>query len=169
MKKKHRKCFDVVACVLFAAQPLLAQFTKLDYKVTTVGKIRQVLNNQGTLDKAMTRYPGLIMAEFPAGSDEEHLYQGGLWVGAITPSGDTLVSETRSHYAPLEFYPSASQWDTVWVGAKGDTLQIPYWPNYVAVSDQDFICRYNDYNLLNIPDHTPLYVEITQTTYAWSS
>ncbi len=71
-----------------------AQFAKLDWKLTTVGSVRQVLTNLGTLDKGQTRYPGLIMAEFPPGSTEEHLYQGGLWIGGINPNGDTLVSET---------------------------------------------------------------------------
>jgi len=159
----------VLLFIMWSAIPALGQFAKLDWKLTSAGKVRQVLTNQGTLDGGSTRYPGLINCEFPAGSDEEHLYQGGIWVGAITPTGDTLVSETRSHYGALEFNPSPASWDTIWVGSKGDTLQIPYWPNYVTVSDQDFVCRYNDYNLLNVYDHTPLYVDIVQTTYSWSS
>jgi hypothetical protein len=136
--------------------------------MTKVGKVRQVLTNMGNLSKGRTNYPGSINAEFPPGSDEEHLYQGGIWVGAITPTGDTLVSETEAHYQN-EFYPSSAPWDSIWVGSKGDTLQIPYWPNYVAVSDQDFVCRYSDYNVLNIADHFPLYLDIVQTTYSWGS
>ena len=146
-----------------------AQFTRLDWKLTTVGKVRQVLTNQGTFNKADTRYPGLINTEFPPGSTEEHLFQGGLWVGGITPTSDTLVSETQSHFGPNEFYPTAAQWDTIWVAKRGDTLQVPYWPNYVGISDQDFVCRYSDYNVLNIDNHIPLYLDIVQTTYSWSS
>lgn len=56
----------------------LAQFAKLDWKVHDAGKMRQVINNMGTLSRALTRFPGLIFSEFPAGSDEEHLYQGGM-------------------------------------------------------------------------------------------
>jgi hypothetical protein len=155
--------------LLLGVSNLQAQFTRLDWRVTNVGKVRQVLTNQGTLNGGATRYPGLINAEFPPGSAEEHLYQGGIWIGGITPTGDTLVSETSSHFGSYEFYPSAASWDTIWTGAKGDTLNIPYWPKYVAVSDQDFVCRYSDYNLLNIPNHTPLDLDIVQTTYSWSS
>lgn len=148
-----------------------AQFidAKLDYRVTTVGKVRQVITNMGTFDKGRTRFPGLINAEFPPGSDEEHLFQGGLWVGGITPTGDTLVSVTEAHFTPHEFYPTKNNWDSIWTGSKGDTLQIPYWPNYECISDQDFVCRYSDYNVLNVDNHTPLYLDITQTTYSWSS
>jgi hypothetical protein len=156
----------LIAC---SALPAGAQFSKLDWKLTTVGKVRQVLTNQGTLNKADTKYPGLINCEFPPGSSEEHLYQGGIWVGGILPSGDTAVSETQKHFGFNEFYPSAANWDTIWVGSKGDTMRIPYWPNYVAVSDQDFVCRYNDYYVQNIPDHTPMGLEIVQTTYSWGS
>ncbi|MBI3586584.1 MAG: hypothetical protein HY088_05600 [Ignavibacteriales bacterium] len=148
---------------------MFAQFTKLDWKVHNVGKVRQVVTNMGTLNKALTRFPGLINSEFPPGSDEEHLYQGGLWVGAITPTGDTLVSTTQAHFTPNEFFPTAAPWDTIWVASKGDTLQIPYWPNYAGMSDQDFICRYSDYNVLNIDNHVPLYLDVIQTSYAWGS
>ena len=154
---------------LIAAGVASAQSTKLDWALTTTGKMRQVITNMGTFDKGRTNYPGLINAEFPAGSDEEHLFQGGIWVGGITPTGDTLVSQSEAHFTPHEFYPSASEWDTIYTGSKGDTLNIPYWPLYECISDQDFVCRYSDYNLLNVDNHTPLYLDVVQTTYSWSS
>ena len=164
-------CGAMLALVLSAAigVPLHAQYTNLDWRMTTAGKIRQVITNMGAMDKARTDFPGLINAEFPPGSDEEHMYQGGFWVGGITPTGDTLVSMTQAHFTPHEFYPSAADWDTIWTGSKGDTLQIPYWPNYECISDQDFICRYSDDNLLNIDDHTPMHLDVVQTVYSWSS
>ena len=45
----------------------------------------------------------------------------------------------------------------------------PYWQNYECVSDQDFVCRYSDDNVLNIDNHTPLHLDIIQSTYSWSS
>ncbi|MBK7258444.1 MAG: hypothetical protein IPI01_11710 [Ignavibacteriae bacterium] len=148
-----------------------AQFidAKLDYRVTTVGKIRQVITNMGTFDKGRTRFPGLINAEFPPGSDEEHLFQGGIWIGGITPTGDTLVSMSEAHFTPHEFYATKNNWDSIWTGSKGDTLQIPYWQNYECISDQDFVSRYSDDNVLNIDNHTPLHLDIIQSTYSWSS
>ncbi|RPH37862.1 hypothetical protein EHM92_01580, partial [bacterium] len=129
--------------ILCGVSSLQAQFATLSWKLTTVGKVRQVLTNQGTLNAAQTRYPGLILCEFPAGSNEEHLFQGGIWIGAIAPNGEMLVSETQSHYGFNEFFPTAERWDTIWTVSKGDTADIPYWPDYVAVSDQDFVCRYS--------------------------
>ena len=162
-----------VACsiVLIPGASVVAQFidAKLDYRVTNVGKIRQVLTNMGTFDKGRTRYPGLINAEFPPGSDEEHLFQGGIWIGAISPTGDTLVSQSEAHFTPHEFFPTNKSWDSIWTGSKGDTLHLPYWQNYECISDRDYVCRYSDYNILNIDNHTPLYLDIVQTTYSWSS
>ena len=134
-----------------------------------MGKVRQLVTNMGTLDPGDTDFPGLIYCEFPPNSNEEHLYQGGIWIGAITVTGDTLVSVCKTHFTPEEFYPTNAADDTIWVAAKGDTIDLPYWQNYAAVSDQDFICKYSDYNLLNIQDHTPLYLDVIQTSYAWSS
>ncbi|MEK6757445.1 MAG: hypothetical protein AABZ02_14930, partial [Bacteroidota bacterium] len=134
---KSRMVLFLVA--MFSATPLFAQFVKLDWKMHNVGKVRQVVTNMGTLNKALTKFPGLIYSEFPPGSDEEHLYQGGLWIGAITPTGDTAVSTTQAHYTPNEFFPTGAPWDTIWVPSRGDTLHIPYWPNYVGFSDQDFV------------------------------
>ncbi|MBM4160360.1 MAG: hypothetical protein FJ217_04580 [Ignavibacteria bacterium] len=169
MLTRYRSRTVLFLVTVFSAAPLFAQFVKLDWKMHNVGKVRQVITNMGTLDKGRTNFPGLIYSEFPPGSDEEHLYQGGLWIGAVTQTGDTLVSTTETHYTPHEFYPTSASWDTIWVASKGDTLPIPYWPNYVGLSDQDFICRYSDYNVLNIDNHAPLYLDVTQTSHAWSS
>ncbi|MBN2366290.1 MAG: hypothetical protein EH225_10065, partial [Calditrichaeota bacterium] len=161
---------------LFLLIPFLvySQFTTIDYKIHNVGKVRQFVSNFGTLDDSFenqpyTRYRGLLWCEMPAGSNEEHMYQGGIWIGGITPNGDTLVSVTRTHFTPPEFFPTAEPWDTLWVVKKGDTVDIPYWNNYGAVSDQDFICRYSDYNITNIENHVPLFLDVIQYSYAWSS
>lgn len=168
-----RVFFIVFFVAVYFAQSswLYAQLTNLDWKLHDVGKVRQLITNMGTLDQGLTDYPGLIFCEFPPNSSEEHLYQGGIWIGAITPTGDTLVSVTKKHFDPgmHEFFPTTAEWDTIWVVGKNDTADIPYWPRYVGVSDQDFVCRYSDYNLLNIEDHMPLFLDVIQTSYAWAS
>ena len=147
---------------------IFAQRTSLDYKVHTAGSIRQLVTNMGTWWRAYTNYPGLIYSEYPLRSSEEHVGEGGIWVGALV-EGDTLVSCTTSWNSSFEFYPTSEPWDTVWVAAKGNTVDIPYWNHYTAVSDQDFICRYRDYEVINIGGHTPLYIDVIQASYAWSS
>ncbi|RKY53619.1 MAG: hypothetical protein DRP92_03075 [Candidatus Neomarinimicrobiota bacterium] len=170
---RHILCSSIFLLIV-CSNVIYSQFIKVDYKIHNVGKVRQFVSNMGTLDDnfesgRMTNYKGLIFSEFPAGSNEEHLYQGGIWVGAVNADGDTLVSVTRTHFTPSEFFPSGEVWDTIWVVCKGDTVDIPYWPGYVAVSDQDFICRYSDYNVLNVPNHHPLYLDVIQRSYAWSA
>lgn len=163
-----RTALFVAVSVVWSQGLLYGQLTRLDWKLHNVGKVRQVVTNMGTMNKAATNYPGIMMCEFPPNSNEEHLYQGGIWVGGITPTGDTLVSVSQSHYKN-EFFPTSDRGDTIWSVTRGDTVQIPYWPNYVGLSDQDLVCHYSDDNILNIENHTPLHVEIIQATHAWSS
>lgn len=148
-----------------------AQQTNLDWKMHDVGKIRQVNTNMGAIWKAQTNYPGLIYSEFPPGSGEEHVGEGGFWIGAITEEQDTLVSVSDSWNSPFEFYPTAEPYDTIWVANKNDTLDIPYWPNYIGQSDQDFVSRYNDYGPASqqVNAHNPLYLDVIETSYAYSS
>ena len=159
--------------ILFFSQLVYGQFFTSDYKIHNVGKVRQYVNNMGKLDdsgdRPYTNYRGLLWCEMPTGSNEEHIFQAGIWIGGITPGGDTLVSVSRTHFTYEEFFPTAEPWDTIWVVSKGDTVDIPYWPDYVGVSDQDFVCRYSDYNITNIENHVPMYLDVIQRSYAWSS
>ncbi|MCK4577644.1 MAG: hypothetical protein KAU50_02565 [Candidatus Marinimicrobia bacterium] len=165
----------LLVAVLFSFNHLYAQATNLDWKMHNVGKVRQVIVNTGALSAIDANgvskhgYPGLVNCEFPPNSNEEHIYLGGLWIGATTPNGDTLMSVTKTHFTPDEFYPTDAEYDTIWVVSKGDTVDIPYWENYTALADQDFVCRYNDYHILNIDYHEPLFLDVIQTSHAWSS
>ncbi len=158
--------------VLLVAFPLFAQQqVTLDWKMHDVGKVRQFVSNIGSLWPTMvlwSSWTGLIYCEFPPNSYEEHVGEGGIWIGSIVGS-DTLVSVTTSWNSSVEFYPSGAPWDSIWVVEKGDTVDIPYWHGYVGVSDQDFVCRYSDYNITNIAQHHPLYLDVVQVSYAWSS
>ena len=170
MIPKALRRFVLVCLGFLLSATMFAQKTKLDWKVHTVGKVRQLVTNMGTLWSAATNYPGLIYSEFPPNSYEEHIGEAGIWIGAISGK-DTSVSVTTSWHSSFEFYPGAEAWDTVWVVEKGDTAKIPYLPKYVGVSDQDFVCKYNDYNPVSqrISEHTPLYLDVIQESHAWSS
>ena len=162
----------VFTLILAFGTMLFSQQTTLDWKMHDVGKVRQYVSNLGTLWPTWYLYSdfdGLIYCEFPPNSEEEHVGEGGIWVGAINPDNDTLVSVTSSWHSSVEFFPTAAAYDTIWVALRGDTIDIPYWSDYVAVSDQDFICRYSDYNITNIAQHTPLYLDVVQASYSWSS
>lgn len=174
----------------FASSALRAQFNVTnDFKVTTAGDIRQVIINRFTLNDDISDYEGLLDCEYPPGSQEEHLQYAGLWIGGITPDGDTLVTvgESQTGYGiEIEMWPSEARWDTVWVvdrddppvdigGIMPDGEEEIYWEDYEAVGAQDFITRYNDYNILNTPNqdkleqHNPMYLDVIQTTYSWGT
>ena len=164
---------QTLAAVLLSLAPpvLMAQLATIDWKVHDVGRVRQVVTNTGALSAVnddVVPYPGLINCEFPAGTSEEHIADAGIWIGAVV-GGDSLVSVTEGEGSPKEFFPSSAPWDTIWEVHKGDTVQIPYWPNYVGLSDQDFVCRYSDYGpvSLRVPNHVPMYLDIIQTSHAW--
>ena len=169
----RKNIFIIISVMLFTGNTLFAQQTSLDWKLHDVGRVRQVVTNTGGINakyENLFDYPRLINCEFPPNSFEEHLTDAGLWIGAVV-GNDTLVSVAQESTVPREFYPTDAPWDTVWVVGRGDTVDIPYWPEYVGVSDQDFVCRYNDYNpvSLRVGSHYPLYLDIIQTSYAWSS
>ncbi len=147
------------------------QNVTLDWKMHDVGKVRQFISNIGSLwptGVLWGSWTGLIYCEFPPISFEEHVGEGGIWIGSFL-GDDTLVSVSASWNSGQEFYPSAEPWDTIWVVSKNDTVDIPYLPGYVGISDQDFICRYSDYSIANLAAHQPLYLDVIQISYAWSS
>ncbi len=159
----------LIFCFLLTSVSAQQNIT-LDWKMHDVGKVRQFVSNIGSLwptGVLWSSWTGLIYCEFPPISYEEHVGEGGIWVGGFLQS-DTLVSVTTSWNSGQEFYPSSASWDSIWVVAKGDTVDIPYWPGYVGISDQDFVCRYSDYNYV-AGTHVPMYLDVIQTSYAWSS
>ncbi|MFZ5518337.1 MAG: hypothetical protein ACOY90_17005 [Candidatus Zhuqueibacterota bacterium] len=166
----------LIASVIFAFSlpvQLLGQQTTLDWKLHDVGRVRLVITNTGGLNAKgdnLFDFTRLINCEYPPNTFEEHITEAGLWIGAIV-GDDSLVSVAQGEGSSREFYPTSAPWDTIWVVERGHVADIPYWPGYVGVSDQDFVCRYNDYNpvSLAVTNHAPLNIEVIQTSYAWSS
>jgi hypothetical protein len=162
---------SIVFCILLD-QSLVAQQTNLDYKVTITGPVHQTITNMGNFGVGLTTpLPGTFDCEFPAGSRIEY-GPFGIWIGARR-AGTPLLTEGgpwENHFENrYEFFPTAEPWDSVWVVNRGSKVNIPYWPDYTGISDQDLVCHYNDYTIKNIPDHKPLDIEVIQVTYSWTS
>ena len=170
----------LLASLAVAAGPAHAQLqVNVDWARTDQSRARQVITNLGSFlgHRTEVRYPGLINTEYPAGSFVEMTGEGGFWLGAVTPAGDTLVTSSLGWSgAPFwETYPSEAPWDSIWSVPRGVTMDIgdpaaPYWPGYTGVSDEDFVMRYSDYGAqaLRKPDHVPLYLDVVQTTYSFA-
>lgn len=153
---------------------LTAQEASFDWKMINVGNVRQVVTNRGGLNAKGDNtfdYPGLLNCEHPPNSNMEHLTNTGLWVGAVYDGARSVSLADGESGTIHEFFPTAEPWDTVWYVKKREEVDIPYWQGYVGVSDQDYVCRYNDYGPISqrIADHRPLYVDVVMTTYAWAS
>jgi hypothetical protein len=153
---------------------IFPQTATFDWKLHNVGKVRQVVTNRGGMNAAGDRtftYRGLMNSEHPAGTNNEHLTNSGLWVGAVLDGVRSVSLADGESGQVHEFFPTDAPWDTVWEVKKREVADIPYWPGYIGVSDQDFVCRYNDYGpvSLKVQDHRPLYVDVIQTSYAWTS
>ena len=155
-----------------------AQKLTTDYVITDACQIRQLITNQGLLWFGGYSIPISINAEFPPASYEEHIGEAGIWVGAITPQNDTLVSVTSSwnpHISQgnaFEFWPPSDEpWDTIWVVQRGEIVDIPYLPGYKGLGDKDYVFRYNDYNpvSLKVRNHKPLYVDVIEIAHTWSA
>ncbi len=160
------------------AVTLNGQTLTTDYVITDAGQIRQLITNQGLLWFGGYSIPVIINAEFPPGSFEEHIGEAGIWVGAITPQNDTLVSVTSSwnpHISQggaFEFWPpTGEEWDSIWVVQRGEIADIPYLHGYKGLADKDYVFRYNDYNpvSLKVKNHHPLFVDVIQIAHTWSA
>ncbi len=176
MNHKHNYMLFLILLFLISSQVILAQQVTLDWKLINIGKVRQVITNTGWLNAvgdATFDYKRLTNCEYPPGSNEEHITEAGPWIGAIV-NGQKLVSVIRGEAG--EFFATDQPWDTIWVVKRGDTVNIgdpvnPYWPDYVGLSDEDFVCKYNDFGpaSLKITDHVPLYLDVIQYCYSWQS
>ncbi len=106
---------------------------------------------------------------FPAGSDMEYLFWGGLWLGALV-GNDTLVSCGCEGWAGPhnQFYPTDDPGDTI--VERSISPQSPYYDT-AAVSEQDFVCAYSDtYTDPSLvgEGHIPLGLKIYQNSYVFT-
>ena len=60
-------------------------------KYTNVGNIGLTITNFGTYGHGFSLWPDQPSCEYPRGSGIEHIFDGGLWIGAFT-SNDSLGS-----------------------------------------------------------------------------
>lgn len=151
-------------------------------KFTNVGNIGLTITNFGTYGHGFVLWPRQPSCEFPIGSGIEHLFDGGLWVGAYT-ANDSLGSGRLGPFVTTAAVDAAS------VSARGggfeftnkrgakviESSSLPdskvYSPD--AISHQDFYMEYSDTSRTlaggePIPDHTPLGVYIKHRSYAWN-
>ncbi|MFZ5979804.1 MAG: hypothetical protein ACOYVF_04165 [Candidatus Zixiibacteriota bacterium] len=148
-----------------------------------VGKLVLAVNNYGSFGDGFaigsstdcftsTRAPS---CEYPKGSGTYYLFAGAFWIGAVV-GRDTLVSAgADGWYTFQELHPYESPFGDMIYRSIID----PAKPEFEgAISEQDYIAVYTDTFTTGVTGlandeidgrpHQPLYIEVTQRTFAWS-
>lgn len=157
------------------AQTLRKTMDDDDRQFTNVGNIALTVSNFGTIGTRNRYWPNQPSCEYPKGSRIEHIYQGGLWIGARSrKTGFRLVStgvhdRSGSSGAGYEF--------TSELGQRIEQRSLISDSRYFhpdAISHQDFISEYTD-RYTRVPAtgdsilfHEPLGITVQQQSYAWN-
>lgn len=185
------KIFLQLILFLFITNFILAQqssdklFKSLDddnSKFTNTGNIGLTVTNFGTYGHGFTLWPRQPSCEYPIGSGIEHIFDGGLWIGAFT-SNDSLGTGRQGPFV------TTAAVDAVSVSARGGGFEFTNKPgdrvversalldskvySPLAVSHQDFVMEYSDTSTTLaggeiIPDHNPIGVAVHQESYSWN-
>ena len=165
----------LAALLVLAAAPSAQPFERV---ATDVGDTGLSVTNVGTLGRPAVRNDpgGLPSFEYPLDSGVEHLFEAGLWVGARRADGVVTVRTgavtTSGGYSPGAPGFEFAQED---VFQRRSTLPTSAFFSPRAVSQQDFIARYNDTAEVLPGTNTPLPdvqnqlgLSVEQRSYAWS-
>ncbi|MBN1541515.1 hypothetical protein JW992_05175 [candidate division KSB1 bacterium] len=144
----------------------------LGLTITNYGVIGEGYNNP---DQPSCMYK--LFADNPR-EQIEHMSYGGLWIGGIGGEGGGVHVSTaiidgvfESGEEGFEFTNSAASGDTIRI--RSSIVTSPYFDPQ-AVSHQDFLCDFTDINLrvpgtdFEIPNHTPLGLNVHFESYAWN-
>jgi hypothetical protein len=148
-----------------------------DQKYTNVGRLGLAVSNVGTLGRPTVRSntQGPPSMEYPLNSGIEHLFEGGLWIGALV-NGQQLVS-TSAVDAANGYSTGANGFEFTAIGPITERSSLRNKDNFStnAISHQDFMVNFTDRNVivpgLNIPiaNHTnPLGADVRLEAYAWN-
>ncbi|MCF8413868.1 MAG: hypothetical protein K9G44_10670 [Melioribacteraceae bacterium] len=152
---------------------------------TDAGNLRLTVTNFGTYGHGFTLWPQQPSCEFPAGSGIEHIYDGGLWVGALSKSNDEFgngkqvgpfvstgavdASSVSNRGGGFEFTNKIGSFVKEQSSLVDNTFFRPE-----AVSHQDFVMEYSD-TARTLPgsnevivDHRPLGIVVKHEVYNWN-
>jgi len=150
-------------------------------KFTNVGNIGLTVTNFGTYGSGFVLWPDQPSCEYPLGSGIEHIFDGGLWIGAFI-ANDSLGGGKIGPFVTTGAVDVAS------VSNRGGGFEYTNAPGELvlersslfdsrffdpaAISHQDFVMDFVDTNTVlengdPIADHDPIGLSIHQETYAW--
>ena len=166
--------------------------------VHNVGQLRMHIANWGIFGSrplAGLPWSDAPSAEWPPGSRVEHLYEAGLWVGAIKNGVPAVTTASVQN----EFRPTDNPLDTIyrsyedapggnrlpspdadddldgsrdedWLDGHDNDLDGQTDEDFAAISDQMFSCWFADTAAVQwYPEHNPLGLMVRQETYQWQA
>ncbi len=183
----NRFLFFFLLCLSFSllaqakrSAPLNKSLVDDSDNFTTVGNIGITVTNYGVIGDGFVEQAPIDQpsTEFPKGSGIEHIFDGGLWVGAETPRGIRVTTgafnSSRIGSAGsnnFEFTNTDRLTDLVLERSSFADNRF-YSPE--AISHQDFVVEFSDTNIfvpgspIPIPNHSPLGIAVHLETYAWN-
>jgi hypothetical protein len=174
--QRMRKLFFTLI-VLFYSVTMVAQVVPFDQQVTDVGNIGLAISNVGTVGRpqVVSNPQGMPSMEYPLKSGVNHLFEGGLWIGAKV-NGETRVS-TVADDASTGYRAGLDGFEFTATGALKHRSKLASSEYYSssAISHQDFIAVITDSNVI-IPGTTtpiqqhksPLRASVKMNTYTWN-
>ncbi len=138
--------------------------------VTNVGIIGLAVTNLGYVGNGLSN-PNQPSCEYPLNSHVEHLFLGGLWVGAVAPDDTIRVSTGAQDSQNLvegdesrEFVDAPGEEVFIWSNSQNSDN---YHEN--ALATQHIQVVFDDYANIESGNHTPLGLKVILRALAWSS
>ncbi len=167
-----------VIWMLSMIAPATAQNASFEDAVVDVGNIGLTVTNAGFIGRANTRNnpTGPPSMEYPLDSGIEHLFESGLWVGAIRSDGVATV-RTGAVTAAGGYRPGATGYEFAQASAIVERSRLPESEVFTrsAVSHQDYLATFVDTaavlpgTSIQMPDpQGRLGMEVHLESFAWN-
>ncbi len=138
--------------------------------VTGAGLVGLSVTNLGYVGNAFSN-PSQPSCEYPLRSHVEHVFMGGLWVGAVAPDGTIHVSTGAQDAANLvagdevrEFQDAAGEPVYVWSNSQNSDQYDPR-----ALATQHIQVVFDDYATIESGNHVPLGLKVVLRALAWGN
>ncbi len=171
--------FTLAVFMLFcSAEEVLGQGVPFEEALIDVGNVGVTVTNAGFVGKANVRNSptGPPSFEYPLDSGVEHLFEAGLWIGAIRSDG-VITVRTGAITASTGYTPGGTGYEFAQLTPILERSTLPTQDafNARAVSHQDFISSFADTaavlpgTFIEMPDvQGRLGAKVQMTTYAWN-
>ena len=146
-------------------------------RTTDAAEVAMTISNIGIFGNAFKgSYPDNPSCKYPSSSGVEHLFEAGLWIGAIVRGAanvSTTAYDNSKGFSPgTGGYEYTSPENAV-IKERSSLFNSRVY-NPASISHQDFIMDFSEKNLIipgteqSIADHIPLGLDVHLETYNWN-